>query len=61
MNNDSYVCTECINVYILDEETHLSKQYLQLEGTVECYFENIGTKLNPIYSCINCYNITEIT
>ena len=58
--NDSYVCTECIKGYILDDKTNLCKQDIKKEELDNCYLENIGDELNKIYSCKRCYNNYDI-
>ena len=58
--NDSYECKTCISGYILDEATKTCKQIVKLimkeHPGLDCYVENIGTYLDPIYSCKSCYN-----
>ena len=52
----NYECSSCIGGYYLDIETKkcIYDSSLSLEGTLFCDFENIGTSLDPIYSCQTC-------
>ena len=64
-NNDTYECTYCLEGYSLDEETKLCKQSIKVNmnlrpGFSNCYFENIGTDSNPIYSCYSCYHYNNL-
>ena len=59
--NDTYKCTECIEGYVLDEDTNTCKQNIKVSmnlrpGFSNCYVTNIGSNNNPIYSCYRCYN-----
>ena len=63
--NNTYICKECISGYIIDNETKLCKQGIKITfnlrpGLDNCYVENIGTDLDPIYSCKFCYNDFDI-
>ena len=60
INNDTYVCLECLNDYTLDNLTNICLQNLQVKmniypGISGCYPINIGSYNNPIYSCLKCY------
>ena len=64
-SNDSYSCLECNIGYSLDNETKTCKQSIKISmnlrpGLSNCYVENIGTKLNPIYSCKYCYRYYDL-
>ena len=59
--NNTYQCTECLSGYVLDQDTKTCKQSIKVSmnlrpGFSNCYVQNIGTYLNPIYSCYYCYN-----
>jgi len=58
--DNKYECTQCINGYVLDEETKTciqkAKMIMKIHPGFECHTENIGTNSEPIYSCKECYN-----
>ena len=58
--NNSYICTKCINGYFLDYKTKTCKQNIENEGNYNCEIDNIGSSLNPKYSCKKCYNENDI-
>ena len=63
--NNTYICKECITGYVLDDETNMCKQGIKITmnlrpGLDNCFVENIGTDLDPIYSCKFCYNAFDI-
>ena len=64
-NNNTYVCTECIKDYTLDEDTKTCKQSIKVSmnlrpGFSNCRVRNIGTYNNPVYSCYSCYNWNDL-
>ena len=64
-NNDTYVCSKCIDGYSLDEETKTCKQSIKVKmnlrpGFSNCFVRNIGTYSHPIYSCYSCYNNNDL-
>ena len=64
-SNDTYTCLSCVEGYLLDTETNTCKQSIKVKmnlrpGFDNCYVTNIGTNLNPIYSCKSCYNADYI-
>ena len=61
--NNEYICKECIDGYSLDNLSKICKQNNQINlisGISNCFYENIGTIDNPIYSCKKCYDNTDI-
>ena len=55
-NNSQYICIECSEGFILDNETHLCTNPDPIRETLHCEYENIGTKEKPIYNCTKCDN-----
>ena len=60
-NNDTYECVSCVQNYTLDEETKTCKQSIKVSmnlrpGFSNCYVKNIGSYLDPKFSCYRCYN-----
>ena len=63
--NDTYICTECVEGYVIDQDTNICKQSIKVSmnlrpGFSNCYVHNIGTYSNPIYSCYSCYGWNNI-
>ena len=57
--NDTSICIECIEGHDEDEDEY----YLDINSHIchkinydSCTIENIGTEINPLYSCIEPYN-----
>ena len=50
-NENKYICFLCNEGYFLDEENN---KCIQLNEKMNCEYENIGTKTNPILSCKKC-------
>ena len=56
-----YQCIECKFQYIMDYEKHVCHKVINYYKDINnCVTENIGTELNPAYSCINCKNYRDI-
>ena len=58
-NNDSYICSRCdSDDYTLDKKAnkcYYNDKEKIFDYNYNCYIENIGNDLNPIYSCSKCY------
>ena len=57
--NSQYICIQCSEGFILDNETHLCTNPDPIRETLHCEYENIGTKEKPIYNCIKCDNFIQ--